>query len=110
MRLKCNKCGYIKDVMEQELMYNTDCELCGGNMLFEKNANYLEREEELRTESEGIHEQIDNQAVNTMISELKEFGEEKIWKEINSSELELRLLILPIFIEAKRKIRDEEND
>jgi hypothetical protein len=77
-------------------------------MLFEASANYLENEEKLRTESEGIHEQIDNQAINTMISELKEFGEEKIWKEINSSDLEVRLLILPIFIEAKRKIKEEE--
>jgi len=108
MRLKCNQCGHIKDVPEQELMYNTECGLCGGNMLFEASADYLEREKELRTESEGIHEQIDNQAINTMISELKEFGEEKIWKEINSSDLEVRLLILPIFIEAKRKIKEEE--
>ena len=111
MKLKCINCQYTKDVMEQELMSNTECEICGGSMMFEESANYLideKKKEEIQNEQEGLNEVLDKQLLSTMINEIKQFGEDKVWKAINSSDIEIRLNVMPIFIEAKKQIEKGE--
>lgn len=112
MILKCSKCGYIINIMENEIMEYTDCELCGGTMLFEQSADYLEeqKKQEIKNETEGMNEQIDNMLILYMINDIERVGEEKVWWEINHSEIDLRLLLIPIYIEAKHRIKENQND
>ena len=109
MKLKCCKCGFLKDVMESEIMENTECPLCAGAMMFEESADYIadQEKEEIKNETEGMNEQIDNMLISSMIRDIERVGEEKVWWEINHSEMDLRLLLVPIYIEAKRRIREE---
>lgn len=119
MKLKCIKCGFTINVMESELMDSTECSLCGGAMVFEESANYLADQEkyygspgesghdEIKNETEGMNEQIDNLLITSMINDIERNGEEKIWGEINHCELELRLKLIPIYIEAKQRIKGE---
>jgi len=110
MIIKCSHCGYTKAVMESELMENDNCELCGGAMLFEQSADYLadQEKEEIKNETEGMNEQIDNMLISSMIRDIEKVGEEKVWWEINHSEMDLRLLLIPIYIEAKQRIKESE--
>lgn len=139
MKLKCSKCGFLKDVMESELMENTECPLCAGAMMFEESADYIADQEkdlpsfiingkcekdnmtfcnlgfacdscpynkEIKNETEGMNEQIDNMLISSMIRDIESVGEEKVWWEINHSDIDLRLLLVPIFIEAKQRIKE----
>jgi hypothetical protein len=110
MIIKCSHCGYTKAVMESELMENDNCELCGGAMLFEQSADYLEeqKKEEIKNETEGMNEQIDNMLISSMINDIEKVGEEKVWWEINHSEIDLRLLLIPIYLESLRRIKESE--
>ena len=103
MKLKCIKCGFIINVMESELMDSTECSLCGGAMVFEESANYLadQEKEEMVNETEGMNEQIDNLLITSMVNDIERNGEEKIWGEINHSEIDLRVLLIPIYIEER---------
>jgi len=118
MIIKCSYCGYTKAVMESELMENDNCELCGGAMLFEQSADYLEEQErldndhkahdEIQNETTSMNEQIDNILISSMIRDIEKVGEEKVWWEINHSEIDLRVLLIPIYIEAKQRIKESE--
>jgi hypothetical protein len=59
---------------------------------------------EIKNETEGINEEIDNMLISSMINDIERVGEEKVWWEINHSELELRIKLIPIYIEAKQRI------
>ena len=109
MILKCGKCGYTKTIKEEELMENTECPLCAGAMMFEESANYIEeqKKEEIHNETTGMTEQIDNMLISSMIRDIEKVGEEKVWWEINHSEIDLRLLLIPIYIEAKQRIKGD---
>lgn len=106
MILQCEQCGHKKNVLEQEVMQNTECDLCGGHMVFEESAKYLKEQEKkepkIQTESEALNEVLDNQLINSMVNELQQFGEAKIWEQINHADIDTQLSIIPIFIEAKR--------
>ena len=106
MRLKCINCQYTKEVMEQELMNNTECEICGGSMMFEEGADYLlsekAKEEKIINEQEGLDIVLDKKLIEGMVEDLLKFGENKMWEEINKMDIETRLRVLPIFFEAKR--------
>ena len=110
MIIKCSHCGYTKTVMESDLMDNDNCELCGGAMLFEQSADYLadQKKEEIKNETEGMNEQIDNMLITSMINDIEKVGEEKVWWEINHSEIDLRVLLIPIYIEAKQRIKESK--
>jgi hypothetical protein len=105
IKLKCVDCGHTKNVFESEVMDNTECPICKGKMLLEESADYIKEQkkesEKIKTESEGLDGVLDNQLINTMVNELEQFGEAKVFAEINNLDIELRLRILPIFIEAK---------
>lgn len=106
MTIKCQKCGFTQEIIDSEVMDNTECILCGGSMLFKEGADYLaeEKKENITNETEGINTVLDKQILNTMINEIELMGEDKLWNEINKSNLELRLTLLPIFMEAKHQI------
>ena len=109
IKLKCVDCGHTKNVFESEVMDNTECPICKGKMLFEESADYVKEQkkesENIKTESEGLDEVLDNQLVNTMVSELEQFGEDKVWHEINHADIEIQLSMIPVFIEAKHKLQ-----
>ena len=110
IKIKCTNCNYQKEVLENEIMENTDCELCGGKMLFEENVKHLDKENDIQNESEGMNEQIDNMLISSMINDIEKVGEEKVWWEINHSEIDLRLSLIQIYIEAKQRIKESKND
>lgn len=109
MILKCSKCGYTKNVREEELMESTECELCGSAMLFEESADYLadQEKEEITNETTGMNEQIDNMLISSMIKDIEKFGEAHIWEEINTTDLDLRITLLPIYLEAQKQIKED---
>ena len=110
MIIKCSHCGYTKAVMESELMDSDNCELCGGAMLFEQSADYLaeQKKEEIQNETTSMNEQIDNMLISSMINDIEKVGEEKVWWEINHSEIDLRVLLIPIYLEATQRVKESE--
>lgn len=120
IKIKCTNCNYQKDVLENEIMESTECEICGGKMLFLESADYLADQDKIsgspgesgydkiQNESEGMNEQIDNMLISSMINDIEKVGEEKVWWEINHSEIDLRVLLIPIYIEAKQRIKESE--
>lgn len=111
MIIKCTVCGYRKNVMESDLMDNDGCELCAGAMLFEKNVDYLaeqkEAEEGNLNETAGINEVMDNQLLACMIMDIENYGKEESWEKINKYELSLRLDLIPVYIEAVKRLRED---
>jgi len=118
IKIKCTNCNYQKEVLENEIMESTECDICGGTMLFKESADYLADQErldndhrehnEIQNETEGMNEQIDNILISSMINDIEKVGEEKVWWEINHSEIDLRVLLIPIYIEAKQRIKESE--
>jgi len=37
IRLKCEKCNYEIEILETEIEYNTECNLCNGKMIYFEN-------------------------------------------------------------------------
>ena len=110
MKYKCIECGHVKEVMENECMGCQECIICGAAMAEYSTAEYLEKqasaEKDIQNETEGINEVIDTMLINKMTEDINKFGAEKMWNEINLAELELRLLLIPIFFEAQRKLKE----
>jgi predicted RNA-binding Zn-ribbon protein involved in translation (DUF1610 family) len=101
---KCHVCDY-KIYSDSELT-DKDCPLCGGVMVYQSQTTLNPQDKEkIQTESEALDEVLDNQLVNSMISELEQFGEDKIWEQINHSDTDIQLSMIPIFIEAKHKLQ-----
>jgi len=65
---------------------------------------------EIQNETEGMNEQIDNMLISSMIRDIEKVGEEKVWWEINHSEIDLRLKLIEIYIEVKRRIKESKNE
>jgi hypothetical protein len=111
IKIKCTNCNYQKEVLENEVMENTECEICGGKMLFLESADYLAEQKEADegnlNESAGMNEIMDNQLMACMILEIENYGKEKAWENINNHELSLRLDLIPVYIEAVRRLKED---
>ena len=111
--LICSECGYSKEVLENEIYYYNECPLCQGKMVMDLNQgkkidpeplgdNFpkLDNKDNL-TESEKI-------MINSLAQEIKEFGEEWVWNNINMIVFEKRLEYIEMFFSAKKLLEKGE--
>jgi Zn-finger nucleic acid-binding protein len=105
--LKCVNCEHEISVLESEAMDNTSCPLCGGSMLYKKDADILiNKEKEQENKTKELKEELDKTLIRLMNEDITKFGADKVWNELNKMEIESRLHALPIFLEATWRLKN----
>ena len=111
--LVCSNCGYYKEVyFEQEIFDNDDCPLCNRKMALDINQGKQEQNLgdnfPVLEQKNIISDYTAKIIINSLAEEIKQFGEQRVWDNINLIELEKRLEYIEMFFSAKRLIEKGE--
>jgi hypothetical protein len=119
IRLYCPSCNFKKNIFESELMDNGSCPLCNNILLKEtediscpsENGEICNKGKACdsckdNTDQIGMSENLDRIMVNSLINEIKGYGEDITWANIQVIDFEHRLAWLECFFEAKRKLTE----
>jgi hypothetical protein len=114
--LICNTCGYNTEVLENEVMDFDKCAICGGNMVLDLNAgrklesatgdNFptipaTEKENKSPTNTQRL-------MINALAQEIRDFGEEQVWNNLNTIPIDKRMDYLELFLSAKKLLEKGE--
>lgn len=69
INLTCSECGYTIDVLDNELMMNDKCILCGGRM-------------EITEQKKTIEDIVDRDCLDKMRYQIEQLGDKKVWEII----------------------------
>lgn len=113
--LVCNSCGYVKEVLEAEIMDYGECPLCKeGEMAQDLNKGKKIQEEPPDDNFSVIHKDdkkltdIERLMINALAQEIKEFGEEFVFNNLNTISIDKRIDYLELFFSAKRLLEKGE--
>ena len=112
--LVCAECQYAKEVFENEVYDFDECPLCRGRMVIDLNQGKKiepeptgdnfptipEKQEELKATEKLM--------INALAQEIKDFGEEFVWNNLNTIPIDKRLDYLEMFFSAKRLLEKGE--
>ncbi len=79
MIIKCKKCGYEREKLKNGYE-DYKCPICFSTMNEKKELFFNNFE----NETVGMAEQLENQKINTMINDIKQFGKEYVWNIIET--------------------------
>jgi len=113
----CIECQYAKEVFENEVYDYDECPLCRGRMVVDLNQgrkieeptgdnfptipNPPKEEKKSPTDTERL-------MINALAQEIKDFGEEYVFDNLNLFPIEKRLDYIEMFISAKRLLEKGE--
>ena len=107
MILKCEHCGFEKEVTEQEYMESLDCPLCGKLMRHISTYNYNSNQHKIETDRTDIL--IENKAIEQMQRDIEAIGNGATWESVESmAEVKLRLRYRYYFFRAGGKVPEKE--
>ena len=110
MKIKCIKCGYEIEILENEMEGEEMCELCGEEMHSQAYIDFINKKpqekEEIHNETARISEAIYEQMLNKMINDIETKGEDKMWEIITETGFSHRIMLIEVFFEAKWRIEN----
>jgi len=86
VKLQCEKCKYIKNYFEKDIIYNERCPMCNGKMLLPK---------------KELGDIVEHSSILRMEQQIKELGHARVWEIIERFPvLKTRLAYRKLFFKA----------